>query len=173
MRKYNWVKKLIVILAVVIAATLTIKSNFYDQAEFSWYTRHFYYVKTGVDAIRVYGAPKELEYSYNHNDRYGHYTSYTRLYYDGFTFGIRGGDETGKICAIRIDKPGLLPLRYGIDIGAPRSKVELAYLDTPKSTEGDAYYIKHKHEIAWEGIWIFPIYDENDILVEFHITDGL
>lgn len=165
--------RIFAILALVIAATLIIKSNFHDQREFEWYTRHFHYVKTGEDAIRVYGTPKGTEYSYS-SDRQGKsYISYITLYYDGFSFGILGSDETRHICKIAIDKPGLLPLRYRIDIGSPRYAVELAYFDAPKSTEGDAYYLKHRNEISWEGIWIFPVYDENNVLVQFDVTDGL
>lgn len=161
------------VFVLMIVAVPTIKSNFFDQREFEWYTRHFYFVKTGVDAIRVYGTPEKTEYSYDKNWQGKTYVSYTRLYYDGFSFGILGSDETGRIRMIAIDKSGLLPLRYGVDIGTPRSEVELAYFDTPKSTEGDAYILKHRNEMSWYGIWIFPYYDENDILVEFHVTDGL
>ena len=157
------------LLGIVFAAGLLIKRN-YEQAEWDFYIRHFNYVETGNDAIIVYGEPKEREYSYDKNNESK--VICTLLHYDGFSFGILGSEKE-NICMLSIDHPGLLPLRNGIDIGSTRAQVEAAYWDTPISKEGDAYYLKHKNEIAWEGIWVFPIYDENDILVHFDVTNGL
>lgn len=165
--------RLFALLAVVIAAALLIYGKIHDERNFACYTRFFNYVKTGEDAIRVYGTPKGSAYDYNYDRNGERCLVHITLYYDGFSFGILDDDLTGSICKLSVDKPGLLPLRYGIDIGSPRYAVELAYFDTPKSTEGDAYYLKYRNEIPWEGIWIFPVYDENDVLVQFSVTDGL
>lgn len=161
------------LLTVVIAAALLIYGKIHDERNFACYTRFFNYVKTGEDAIKVYGTPKGTEHSYNCYPNGERHLVYITLYYDGFSFGILDDDLTGSICKLSVDKPGLPPLRDGIDIGASRQAVERAYSDAPLSTEGGEYYLKYEDEIPWEGIWIFPVYDENDILVQFDVTDGL
>lgn len=170
MKKIIKTLRIPLLIAIVILGVAFIKYNS-DQAEFAWYIRHFHYVRTGLDAIKVYGEPRETEYDYDPHASEER-VRYTLMHYDGFVFGI-SGDESDKICMISVDQPGLLPLRYGIDIGASRASVKAAYWDTPISKEGTAYYLTHKNEMAWNGIWIFPVYDENDILIQFNITDGL
>lgn len=165
--------RLSALFVVVIAVALLIYGKIHDERNFACYTRFFNYVKTGEDTIRVYGTPKGSEYDYNCYQNGERHLVYITLYYDGFSFGILDDDLAGSICKLTVEKPGLLPLRGGIDIGASRAEVERSYSDAPLATEGDAYYLTYKDEISWEGIWIFPVYDENDILVQFDVTDGL
>ena len=168
------VKSLLIALAVIFAINVFAKVHaLSDESDWKHYMFYIGSPTTGDDALRFGRRPKKTEYSYYDNKNPYRITS-THLYFDGYS--LLFGATNGKICAVWVTEPGIIPLHGGIDIGSTREEVIKAMegedISPITGTEGEGYIFQHPGKEKAEGIWLYLEYDENDILVEFSLSDG-
>lgn len=143
-----------------------VRHNFYRDASWGYYMKQLGLEQYpgGADSVQnILGEAKRRETDHG----------YVKLVYDGYTLGFL--DENSSLCAIFITDNTKKLLRDGITIGSCSTEIERSYAYERKIRDSKGFILgKDSHTIAdGGGIWISYESDEDGVIDEITITDGL